>query len=116
MRSYVRKVIIHSTLFGYDKEISDRLSFNAYIRNQIITGFDTYHQFSYTFYGDQKQLRKEIEAELDIFWTPVDHLDFMTGIVGLSVYEENFFSDIPSFRINNDHYHLKIGISTQTPM
>lgn len=103
---YQRKTMNNTVLFGYEKELFDKFSVNAYIRSQNISAADSYHHFSYTYYGSQKQIKKEIEAELDIFWKPTKKLQLMTGVSGLSVYEEDYFSDIPSFGIVNDHYQF----------
>lgn len=101
---YLRRTMNNTILFGYEREVFEKLSLNAYIRSQNISATDTYQHFSYTYYGSQKQIKKEVEAEVDLFWKPTSKLQFMTGISGLSIYEEDYFSDIPSFGIVNDHY------------
>ncbi len=101
-----RRMTNNTVLFGYQRELFEKFSINAFLRSENITGYDDMHHFTYDNYAAQHQIRKEVEGELDVFWNPIKQLSLMTGFVGYSMYEEDYFSDVPAFGLENNTYNF----------
>ena len=99
-----------SLMSEYKKTISEQFSFETKLRYSEFSSYNEYHHLFEGFYGWEMDNFNEIEAEVNLFWTPNKKINFISGFQYENMFKAFNQQDVPIAKIvNMSQYYIDKG-------